>query len=154
MTTPAWRRWAEFRLKVIGHLLAAPPGTRGDLRRELEALAAKTWQHPTSAAPARFAVSTIERWYYRARREPRDTLHSLARRRRRDAGKSLVAGGVRETLEAQYKKHPTWSAKLHADNLAAALRAKGETGAPSYQTVRRYMRAKGLVRVRRRPRGE
>lgn len=154
MTAPAWRKWAEFRLKVIGNLLAAPPGSRGALRRELEVLSGKTWQHPTSGEPARFAVSTIERWYYRAKKEPKDTLTTLARRRRADAGKSLVSGAVKETLDAQYRAHRGWSAKLHADNLAAALRKRGDHAPPpSYQTVRRYMRAKGLVRVRQRRRG-
>lgn len=154
MTTPAWRKWAEFRLKVIGHLLAAPPDGRGDLKSAISDLAAKTWQHPTTGEAVQFGASTIERWYYRARKEPKDTLTSLARRRRSDAGRSLVTGSVRELLEAQHKRHSSWSAKLHADNLAAALRAKGEAGAPSYQTVRRYLRARGLFRVKRRPRGE
>lgn len=154
MTTPKWRRWAEFRLQVIGQLLATPPGDRGDLKRELEVLAKKTWQHPTANEPTRFAVSTIERWYYRARKESKDTLVSLARRPRADAGRSLIAGPVEDELRKLYRKHPSWSAKLLADNLAAVLRASGEENLPSYQTVRRFLRAKGLAKIPRRSRGE
>ena len=56
-------RWAHLRFSVIGQLLAAPPDT-GELRAAIEALAARTWQHPSSGEPVRFGFSTIERWYY------------------------------------------------------------------------------------------
>jgi hypothetical protein len=55
----------------VGHLLAAPPA-RGELRNELEQLAGRAWRHPTTGGPARFGVSTIERWYYQALRERHD----------------------------------------------------------------------------------
>jgi hypothetical protein len=42
--------------------LASPP-KRGKLQREFEALAKRTWRHPSSGLPVRFGVSTIERWY-------------------------------------------------------------------------------------------
>jgi hypothetical protein len=53
---------------VIGQLLAAPPD-KGELRSAIEALAARTWQHPTTGEPVYFGFSTIERWYYRALKE-------------------------------------------------------------------------------------
>jgi hypothetical protein len=56
-------RWAQFRFSVIGQLLAAPP-RKGELRAEIEALAAQEWQHPITGEPIRFAYSTIERWLY------------------------------------------------------------------------------------------
>jgi putative transposase len=65
------QRWARLRFSVIGQLLAAPP-PKGALYRELEKLAAREWRHPVSGEPVRFGVSTIERWYYRARRERHD----------------------------------------------------------------------------------
>lgn len=60
-------RWALVRFSVVGPLLASPPA-RGDLRAKLEELAARSWLHPVSGEPTRFGVSTIERWYYAARR--------------------------------------------------------------------------------------
>ena len=55
-------RWAHLRFSVIGQLLAAPP-PKGELRAEIEALAACQWRHPTTGEPVRFGFSTIERWY-------------------------------------------------------------------------------------------
>lgn len=60
-------RWARLRFSIIGPLLAAPPGP-GELRAALTTLAAKTWRHPTTGLDVRFGVSTLERWYYAARR--------------------------------------------------------------------------------------
>jgi hypothetical protein len=39
-------RWAHLRFSVIGQLLAAPP-PNGELRAEIEALAARQWHHPS-----------------------------------------------------------------------------------------------------------
>jgi putative transposase len=55
-------RWAHLRFSVIGQLLAAPP-PKGTLRCELHKLAERQWRHPTTGAPVRFNVSTIERWF-------------------------------------------------------------------------------------------
>ena len=40
--------WARFRFGVIGPLLSAPPVGRGELKRELERLASRTWTDPVS----------------------------------------------------------------------------------------------------------
>ena len=47
--------------------MAAPPAPR-QLGAALLALAAKTWRHPVSGLDLRFGASTLERWYYKARR--------------------------------------------------------------------------------------
>jgi hypothetical protein len=47
------------RFAVVGQLLAAPP-PKGELRGEIEKLAAREWQHPITGLPVRFGVSTIE----------------------------------------------------------------------------------------------
>ena len=60
------QRWALLRFSVVGSLLAAP-AAHGELRVELERLAAKSWEHPVSGKPTRFGLSTIQRWYYQAR---------------------------------------------------------------------------------------
>ena len=74
-------RWAQLRFSVIGQLLAAPPA-KGELRAALEQLAAREWHHPSTGAPVRFGVSTLERWLYRARNEQHDPVSVLRRKRR------------------------------------------------------------------------
>lgn len=142
--------WAHLRFSVVGHLLAAPPAW-GALQVELERLAAKTWLHPTTGEPADFGVSTIERWYYQARRERHDPVSVLRRKVRKDAGQQVaMAEPVRRALLAQYTAHKGWSVQLHYDNLVALARARPEIGeTPSYSTVRRFMKAQGLHRRRR-----
>lgn len=143
------RRWARFRFSVVGRLLAAPP-PRGELRAELKALAARTWRHPIHGGPACFGLSTIERWYYMARRAESDPVGALRRKVRKDAGTHPSLGErLREALTRQHKGHRRWSIKLHYDNLAAQARRDAELGElPSYSVVRRYMRAKGLRRAK------
>jgi putative transposase len=143
-------RWAHLRFSVIGQLLAAPPDT-GELRAAIEALAACTWQHPSSGEPVRFGFSTIERWYYRALRERADPVGVLRRKLRTDAGQqSAVSDAVRREIIAQYAAHKSWSVQLHHDNLAALAEAQPELQpVPSYPTLRRFMRANGLDKRRR-----
>jgi putative transposase len=143
-------RWAHLRFSVIGQLLAAPPDT-GELRAAIEALAARTWQHPSSGEPVCFGFSTIERWYYRALRERADPVGVLRRKLRADAGQqSAVSDAVRREIIAQYAAHKSWSVQLHHDNLAALAEAQPELQpVPSYPTLRRFMRANGLDKRRR-----
>jgi transposase InsO family protein len=144
-------RWARLRFAVVGELLAAPPA-RGELRYELERLTAKTWTHPSSGEPLRFGLSTIERWFYTARRS-RDPVAELCRPVRHDAGtQPSLTEVVREAVRAQYGEHPGWTVQLHYDNLLARSRSEPALGElPSYATVRRFMKASGFAR-RRRPR--
>jgi transposase InsO family protein len=147
-------RWAQFRFSVVGPLLAAPP-EKGELTQELKCLAAKKWRHPITGQWVRFGISTIERWYYRALNEPRDPVGVLARKIREDRGTHpSLSIELRGALHAQYKEHPQWSYQLHADNLAVLARENPKLGAmPSYVTVRRYMKAAGLLKRKRRGRG-
>jgi putative transposase len=149
---PKRDRWARLRFSIIGPLLAAPPGPR-QLHSALAALAAKTWRHPVTGLDLRFGASTLERWYYAARRAA-DPVAALRDRLRGDHGRfpslSEVALAV---LSAQYREHPGWTAQLHLDNLRATCNA-GESGGtaspvPSYATVRRYLRAHGMHRQAR-----
>src|SRR5690242_660354 len=138
--------WARFRFSVVGPLLSAPPA-RGLLRPAIEALAAKTWTHPLSGCEARFATSTIERWYYLARNERHDPLGALQRSVRKDCGQISLSVAVAEQLARQHGQYPHWSYQLHYDNLAALVKATASLGSlPSYSTVRRYMQARGLLR--------
>jgi putative transposase len=138
-------RWAQLRFSVIGQLLAAPPA-KGALRSELAKLAAHEWRHPATGLPVRFGVSTIERWYYRARQERHDPVAVLRRKRRRDAGQQATMGAaLRQALLAQHAAHKSWSVKLHWDNLVALAETHSELRpVPSYSTVRRFLEAHGL----------
>jgi putative transposase len=142
-------RWAHTRFSVVGQLLAAPP-PKGQLRAELKKLAAKTWQHPITGEPVRFAFSTIERWLHRARRERRDPVGVLRRKVRADAGTQELSVSVRQLLRSQYAAHPGWSIQLHYDN----LRARGEQDpalapVPSYSSIRRFFQGQGWRKRRR-----
>jgi len=138
-------RWAHLRFSIIRQLLAAPPD-KGELRSAIEDLAARTWQHPTTAKPVRFGFSTIERWYYRALRQRADPVGVLRRKIRAGAGQQIaVSDAVRAEVLALYAAHKGWSVKLHYDNLVALSQSKPELKpVPSYPTLRRFMRANGL----------
>lgn len=147
---PISEKWAHLRFSVIGTLLAAPPA-RGELGSEIESLAVRTWVHPVTGKRTRFAVSTIERWYYLARNARRDPIGALRRRVRKDQGRHRR---MREALIAallvQYTAHRNWSRRLHYDNLAVLAKADDKIGPlPSYATITRFMRTHGLVRRRR-----
>ncbi|MEK6769262.1 MAG: DDE-type integrase/transposase/recombinase [Gemmatimonadota bacterium] len=142
--------WARLRFAVVGPLLSAPPG-KGELRAEIEKLAAKTWLHPMTDQPVRFGVSTIERWYYAARNERQDPVRALRRRVREDAGRARgISARLAQTLRAQYEAHKTWSVQLHVDNLRVLVAQDTTLGPmPSYSTVRRWMKSQGLFRRKR-----
>jgi transposase InsO family protein len=142
----ASERWAHLRFSVVGSLLASPPAP-GELRAELERLAERLWRHPTSGEPARFGVSTIERWYYAAKAGA-NPVGALRRKVRSDSGRFMAIGDkLTEVLRRQYEEHPTWSYQLHLDNLVARIEADPELGVvPSYPTLRRFMVAQGLLR--------
>ncbi len=143
------QRWAHLRFSVIGQLLAAPP-PKGELRAEIKKLAARTWQHPITGEPVRFAASTIERWLMRSRRERRDPVAVLRRKVRADAGVQQVSTAIREVLRAQYAAHPSWSVQLHYDNLCAVADQDPRLAAPpSYSSIRRLFKAQGWRKRRR-----
>jgi putative transposase len=149
---PERDRWARLRFLVIGPLMAAPPAP-GQLNGALIALAAKTWRHPVTGLDVRFGASTLERWYYRARRAA-DPVAALKDRLRGDEGcfPSLSPVAV-AALTTQYREHPGWTAQLHLDNLRVACRTSDSSATPtpvaSYATVRRYLLAQGMHRQAR-----
>jgi transposase InsO family protein len=142
-------RWAHFRLSVVGSLLSAPPSP-GELDAELDRLAQKVWRHPLTGAPVRFGQSTIERWYYEARAAA-NPVDALRRKLRQDSGRfRKIPDEQAEALRLQYAQHPSWSFKLHLDNLASRIESDPRLGKPpSYATLRRFMVAQGLLRRRR-----
>ena len=146
--------WAHFRFSVIGSLLSAPPA-HGELKAAVCALAEKDWTHPVNGQEVRFSAVTIERWYYKARREGDNPVGVLQRVVRKDSGKVSLAPALADHLRAQYRDHQHWTYKLHYDNLAALVKDDPVRGPlVSYSTVRRYMQAHGLVRKPRlKPKG-
>jgi len=147
-------RWANLRHSIIGALLAAPP-RRGELRIAIEALADKTYRHPITGQPVSFAFSTLERWLHLARKAGHgDTVTALRRKIRKDAGtRRAVSSALVAALVTQHKQHPTWSYQLHADNMVALAELDAALGhVPSYTTIRRLMKERGLFRQKRRKR--
>src|SRR6201984_1968906 len=144
-------QWARFRFSVIGPLLAAPP-ERGELQEQLKSLAAKKWHHPISGQRVQFGLSTIERWFYRARNEKKDPVQALRRKIRSDHGEHpALSPKMCELLAAQYCQHPNWSYQLQADNLAVLIEKEPTLGvAPSYASVVRFMKVQGLIKCPRR----
>ena len=140
-------RWARLRFSIIGPLLAAPPQA-GELQNELAVFAAKTWRHPSTGLDVTFSVSSLERWYYAARRAP-DPVAALKNRLRGDIARfPSLSQAVIDTLVQQYREHPGWTVQLHHDNLCASLKGSA-TAVASYPTVRRYLKAQGMFRQSR-----
>jgi transposase InsO family protein len=147
---PLSERWAHLRFSVVGALLADPP-RKGELRQALQKLAERRWLHPHTGRPTLFRFSTIERWFYTARRATRDPVTALKRRVRSDSGQHKALNQpLRDALWAQYREHPSWSYQLHFDNLVELAGADSTLGdVPSYASVRRYMKAHRMIRRRR-----
>jgi len=143
-------RWAHLRFGVVGTLLAAPP-RRGEVGASIARLAEREWKHPITGAPVYFGASTIERWYYAAPHARRDPVAALRRKVRDDAGGvRRMNDKLRHTLLEQYDDYKEWSYKLHFDNLVARTEQDNELlPMPSYATVRRFMKSRGLFRLRR-----
>jgi len=146
-------RWAHLRFCVVGPLLASPPAP-GQLHTELARLAQRQWRHPLTGEPVHFALSTIQRWYYAARAAS-DPVQVLRRKVRRDRGsQQTVTLKLAEALRRQHTEHPSWSYKLHLDNLAALVRQQPKLGPlPSYSSLRRWMLSHALSKRRRLPSG-
>lgn len=143
-------QWAELRFSVVGGLLSCPPEP-GELQKALRELAEKTWIHPVSGEPVRFGFSTIEAWYYQAKKSdnPIDALRTSIRQ---DCGKGRMLGAeLIAALKRQYELHPGWSYDLHHKNLAViAERDPKKYGKmASYSTVRRRMKTNGWTKKKR-----
>jgi putative transposase len=140
--------WARLRFAIVGPLLSSPP-RRGELKPAIEALATRFWRHPVSSEDVRFAFSTIESWYYRAKKT-HDPIGRLRRATRKDLGKRVaISQELEKEIVDQYRAHKDWSYKLHADNLAALVEERSALGRmPSYSTIRRFMKESGLLKLK------
>ena len=137
--------WAYFRFSIIGSLLASPPTTRGELKTRLQELATAAWIHPKTGKVIQFSYSSLERWYYQAKKSEPSPIQGLIKAVRKDAGTFRVVDDALITqLKTQYNDHKSWSVQLHYDNLQSQFKTL-----PSYATVRRLMKAHGLLKHRR-----
>ncbi|MBF0442189.1 MAG: DDE-type integrase/transposase/recombinase [Oligoflexales bacterium] len=139
--------WGHFRLSVIGQLLASPPEA-GELNKRIEELAQKEWIHPITGKPHRLVFSTIEKWYYKAKKNVKDPVGSLKRKLRTDIGIfRALSTMLKEEIKKLHKAHPGWSHQLHHDNLVVIGKEKS-LEVPKYATIRRFRNANGFIRVR------
>ena len=135
--------------------MALSPEERGTLEKEFERLARRCYRHPVKGTDVTFGVSTIERWYYRAR-DSDDPIIALGRRRRKDVDKTRVINSKMViALHRQYRQYQDWSYLLHVDNLAVLIKEDPELGPlPSYTTIRRLMKKKGWVKKKKIKKGK
>ena len=147
-------RWARLRFSIIGPLLSAPPET-GELWAQIEALAEKSWRHPTTTLVIRFSAKTIERWLYTARIE-QDPIKALERKVPKHAGTfPSVSDDVAAEIRGLRRDHPRWTFQLVHDNLVAITVDKPKLlPLPGYASVCRFMRHHGLGKARRQRRHE
>lgn len=147
---PVRARWARLRFAIVGSLLASPPA-RGELQSRIRELADKLWEHPVTGEPKQVSFSTIERWYYAVRDGETDPFGKLARRTRKDAGAHpTITVELGEAIAELYRDHRTWQYKLLHDNLRAIAEQRPELGeVPSYATVTRYMKGRGLLKEKK-----
>ena len=148
-STPSSVRWARLRFAIIAPLLASPPA-HGELGARIAELCARRWKHPTTGDLERFGFKTIERWYYLAR-DAKDPVLALARKVPRHAGTHpAISPPLALAIRTQHAAHPRWSYQLHHDNLCALAKERPELAPmPAYPTVRRYMKAQGLYRQKK-----
>ena len=146
--------WAQLRFSIIGGLLARPP-CKGQLGKELQILASQHYRHPSQDKWITFAVSTLERWYYKAL-HAQDPIKALDRKQRSDAGQTkAMSPQSLAALQNQYHHYPDWSYKLHSDNLAALVEQQPQFGDPvSYSTVIRRMKARGWYKKKSKRRNQ
>ena len=139
------RRVALFRYLVIGSLLAIEP-RRGALKREIERLSERVWDHPLRG-PSRIGYGTIEEWLHLFRRNGLDGLLPAPRR---DQGKSrAIDDELAEKIEALANGRP----ELDGPALLAELKVlvDGKRPLPSLSALYRFLRARNLD-TRRAPR--
>lgn len=140
--------WGNFRLSVIGNLLASPPAM-GQLQVELEALSKRQWCHPITGKSVLYSFATIEKWYYQAKAAGHSPVKALEWKLREDLGLfRAIPEAVKRAIKELHRQHPGWTHKLHYDNLLVIGTEQNLGKIPCYSTLRRYRDRHGLIRVR------
>jgi transposase InsO family protein len=135
---------ALFRSEIVGALVRREL-SRGDLKRELEALSQVRFRLPGSACTRTYSVPTLQRWYYAYRT---GGLHALQPHPRQDRGHGRALSDDARALLCQIRReNPCASATLIVRTLVADGRLARD--AVSMATVRRLYQAHGLDRATR-----
>jgi transposase InsO family protein len=132
---------AIFRAGILG-VLVRRELERGELRAALRELAEHRFRPPGSQITRSFSVPTLERWYYRHRK---DGAEGLRPRPRSDCGRAQeLTGEQRELLLDIRREHASASVPL----ILRTLVADGRLAASSVSaaTIRRLFRQHGLDR--------
>jgi transposase len=138
--TETSRRWAEFRLSVIGNLVVGDV-ERGQLAAELKSLSTNNWKHPITGKRVTFGYSTISRWYYIVLNNPKARLRALSKRRCDTGIPRSLTKQVRHYLKGQATRHPSWSYSQHHKTLLQQMKERDWGRPPGYSTVQRYIRS-------------
>ncbi|MFP4636714.1 MAG: DDE-type integrase/transposase/recombinase [Nitriliruptoraceae bacterium] len=133
---------ALFRAQVLGPLLCRDGLDRGELAAELRALSAESWRPPDSPIRRSYAVSTLERWYYRYRSGGLDALKP-ERRSDRGSAQALTEAQKQLLLDVR-REHPRVSAALILRTLVVDGRLPEDLITEA--TLRRLYREHGLDR--------
>jgi transposase len=137
----ASRRRGEFRLAVVGHLVACDV-EKGKLAAELRSLSERKWKHPITGRRVTFSYPTIERWYYIVLNNQKAPLRALSKGRC-DAGVPRTIQQVWHQLVRQAERHPSWTYSRHHQALVRHMNGLDWGPPPSYVTVRRYLLSLG-----------
>lgn len=153
MKSPQPRDHAEevalFRSQVIG-ALTHQSLDRGQLREALRELSEVPRRAPGSKLTRKYALSTLERWYYSYKNHGLDGLIPSARS---DQGRAReLTEEQRKLLSDIRREHPSASVALILRTLQ--LEGRLTQGSVSETTVRRYFRQEGLSRQAARLPGE
>ena len=103
---------ALFRLSVLGPLASRDLLDHGERKSIIRELAEKDYAIPGSKR-CRIGESTIERWYYRWKREG---IAGLTPKSRKDSGLSKLSEPVQQAILAAKREHPK-RAFLHLQHL-------------------------------------
>jgi transposase InsO family protein len=132
---------ALFRLQVLG-ALPRRDLSRGELSAALRALSQQRFRPPEASVTRAYAVSTLERWYYRFKNQG---LAGLKPHTRRDLGRArALSSAQKELILAIRREHPKASVPLILRTLERDGRLR--PGAVSSTTLRRLFRQQGLDR--------
>jgi transposase InsO family protein len=131
---------ALFRLSVLGALTMRMTLNHGELKQELELLAARTYTD-TEGEPVKLAVKTLEGWYYAYRK---GGIEALTPRVRIDRGVSKILPATQDAILAAKRNNPRRSLRVLIDLLEQqGVAAKGELKRSS---VHRLLKQHGLSR--------
>ena len=131
---------ALFRAQVLGPVLSADLGPR-DLAKALRELASRRYRPPGSQVTRTFGASTLQRWYYRYRK---DGLAGLRPESRATGHAQRLDPNLRDLIVDIRRAHPSVSVPLILGTLEAEGHLKPGTVTPS--AVRRLLASHGLDR--------